>query len=188
MHIYSRQGDDGRTQLLSGQRVWKDDLRVRSGGEMDELCSCLGVVAAELPSSCPELSVQIRQVQGELFSVGAIAQLNGHIELHSQIRGVGSEACVRMEQWIDALEKELPQWKGFTLPGGCRAAAVTHVARSVCRRAEQNLVTLARTADAGGAPALLDAVMYLNRLADFLFVLALYCNHVANVGELAVGK
>jgi len=188
MHIYSRQGDDGRTMLLSGQRVWKDDSRVRVCGDIDELCSWLGVVAADAPTDRPELAVQVRQVQGELFSVGVVAQLNGCLENHSQIRLVGDKECGRIERWIDAIEAELPPLDGFIVPGGCRAAAVTHVARSVCRRIERDLVALARNADAEGATVLTAAVAYLNRLADFLFVLARFCNRVANIEENHVGK
>ena len=188
MHIYTRHGDDGRTMLLSGQRVWKDDPRVRVCGDVDELCSWLGVVSADAPAERPELAMQLRQVQGELFAVGASAQLNGHLEDHPQIRPMGAKECTRIERWIDALEAELPSLEGFVIPGGCRASAVTHVARSVCRRVEREMVALARTADAEGATALMDTVAYLNRLADFLFVLARFCNRVANVEEPIVGK
>ncbi len=186
MQTNTRHGDDGRTLLLSGQRVWKDDPRVRVCGDIDELCSWLGVVAVDAPPERPELAMQVRQVQGELFAVGAMAQLNGCLENHPQIRPVGGKECGRIERWIGALEAELLPLDGFLIPGGCRAAAVTHVARSVCRRIERDLVALARNADAEGAKALLDAVAYLNRLADFLFVLARFCNRIANVDEPAL--
>lgn len=188
MHIYTRHGDDGRTLLLSGQRVWKDDPRVRVCGDIDELCSWLGVVAVDAPAERPELAMQVRQVQGELFAVGATAQLNGCLENHPQVRPVGMKECDRIERWINALEAELQPLDGFLVPGGCRAATVTHVARSVCRRIERDLVALARNADAEGAQALLAAVAYLNRLADFLFVLARFCNRIANVEEPVVGR
>jgi len=188
MHTYTRHGDDGRTMLLSGQRVWKDDPRVRVCGDVDELCSWLGLVAVDAPPERPELAMQVRQVQGELFAVGTTAQLNGCLEYHPQVRPVGDKECSRIERWIDAIEADLPPLDGFVVPGGCRAAAVTHVARSVCRRVERDLVALARNADAEGATALTDAVAYLNRLADFLFVLARFCNRIANVEESAMGK
>jgi cob(I)alamin adenosyltransferase len=188
MHTYTRHGDDGHTTLLSGQRVWKDDPRVRVCGDVDELCSWLGVVAVDAPAERPELAVQVRQVQCELFAVGATAQLNGHLENHPQLRPVGARECSRIERWIDAIEADLPPLDGFVVPGGCRAAAVTHVARSVCRRIERDLVALARTADAEGATVLTDSVAYFNRLADFLFVLARFCNHVANIEEPMLGK
>ena len=186
MQTNTRHGDDGRTLLLSGQRVWKDDPRVRVCGDIDELCSWLGVVAVDAPPERPELAMQVRQVQGELFAVGATAQLNGCLENHPQIRPVGAKEYDRIERWIGALEAELLPMDGFLIPGGCRAAAVTHVARSVCRRIERDLVALARNADAEGAKVLLEAVAYLNRLADFLFVLARFCNRIANVEEPAL--
>ena len=187
MHIYTRHGDDGRTMLLSGQRVWKDDPRIQVGGAVDELVSWLGVVAAEAPVDRPELAMQVRQVQSELFSVAAVAQLQGRLEGQVRVRPVGAKESARIERWIDAMVAELPAWEGFVLPGGCRAAAVTHVARSVCRRVERELATLARQTPADGAGVLLESVMYVNRLADFLFVLARFCNRLANVPECRVG-
>ncbi len=93
-----------------------------------------------------------------------------------------------MHRWIDAIEAELPSWDGFVVPGGCRAAAAGHIARSVCRRVERDLVTLVRQTDADGGGVLLASVMYVNRLADFLFVLARFCNRLANVDEWRVGN
>lgn len=183
MHIYTRHGDDGRTLLLSGSRVWKDDPRVQTCGEVDELCSWLGVLAAHLPESRPELAVQVRQVQAELFVMGAAAQLAGKLDAHPEIHPVGVKECSRMEHWIDALEIALPALDGFIMPGGCPAAAFTQVARCVCRRTERELVALARNADADSAAVLTNAVAYLNRLADFLFMLGRFCNHLADTEE-----
>lgn len=188
MHIYTRHGDDGRTLLLGGPRVWKDDPRVQVAGGVDELCSWLGVVAAHAPAERPELAAQMRQVQGELFAVGAMAQLGGRLERHASVQPVGAKACSRLEDWIDTLEADLPPLDGFVVPGGCPAAAFTQVARAVCRRTERDMVSLARHADADGAAVLTDAVAYLNRLADFLFVLARFCNRIANVEEQPVGR
>lgn len=183
MHIYTRQGDKGCTRLIGGERVGKDDPRVRVGGAADELCSWLGLVVAEAPAGRPKLARQVRQMQGELFFVGAVAQLQGRGKGRQRIRPVGDRECARIERWIDAIEAELPPLDGFILPGGCRAAAATHVARSVCRRLECDLVALARTADAKNAAVMMNAVAYVNRLADYLFVLARFCNHIAHVEE-----
>jgi len=188
MKIYTRQGDDGRTHILGGACVWKDDPRVRLGGSVDELFSWLGVVIAHAPVERPELAAQLRQLQGELFTVGAVAQLQGHVEQVPFSRSIGPKECARLEQWIDALDAELPTLERFILPGGCPTAAFVHVARTVCRRAECDLVALARSADAEGAPALGHTVAYLNRLSDFLFVLARFLNHIANVEECLTGK
>ena len=186
MHIYTRHGDDGRTLLLSGQRVWKDDPRVQVCGGVDELCSWLGVLATHAPAGRPELAVQLRQVQGELFTVGAMAQLNGRTDQRTDIRPVGARESGRMERWSDAIEAELPPVDGFVAPGGCPAAAFAHVARGVCRRVERGMVSLARNADTEGAAVLGEGVAYLNRLADFLFVVARFCNRLANVEECIV--
>ena len=186
MQIYTRRGDDGHTTLLDGQRAWKDDPRVRVAGAVDELCSLLGVLAAELPPRHTELTAQFRQVQSELFAVGALAQLQGHLEHHPAMQKIGADECTRLENWIDALETGLPPLKLFILPGGCHAAAVAHFARSACRRVEQEMVALARTADAGDAVPLMAAVAYLNRLSDFLFVLARFLNFEAQVEDLHV--
>ncbi|MFZ4396223.1 MAG: cob(I)yrinic acid a,c-diamide adenosyltransferase [Kiritimatiellia bacterium] len=183
MHVYTRQGDDGRTVLINGERVGKDDPRVRAGGAADELCSWLGMLVAELQTVHPEQAMQLRHVQVELFAVGAVAQLQGHGKGRQRIRLVGARECSRIERWIDAIEAEVPPLDGFILPGGCRAAAATHVARSVCRRLECDLVALSRTADAKNAAVMMNAVAYVNRLADYLFVLARFCNHIAHVEE-----
>jgi cob(I)alamin adenosyltransferase len=188
MRVYTRHGDDGRTVLLGGQRVWKDDPRVGVCGDVDELCSWLGLVSADAPAGHPELAAQLRQVQGELFTIGALAQLDGRLDDHPEIRPVGAKEFGRVERWIDALETGLPPVEGFVVPGGCRSAALTHVARSICRRVERGLVTLARNADTEGAKVLGDSVAYLNRLADFLFVLGRFCNREAAVEDNVIGR
>ena len=188
MHIYTRRGDDGQTMLLNGRRVWKDEADVQVCGDVDELCSWLGVVATHVPPERPELAAYVRQAQAEVFAVGTVAQLRGRLAAAPGLTPVGTKECQRLEQWIDALEADVPPLDGFIAPGGTPAAVFTHVARTVCRRVERNLVSLARHADAEGSAALTDAVAYLNRLADFLFVLARTCNRVANVDDTIVGK
>ena len=188
MHVYTRQGDDGKTRLLDGQRVWKDDPRVQVCGALDELCSWIGVASAHMPAARPELVMQLREVQNELFAVGAAAQLDGRMDKRPTIRMVSAKERDRIEGWIDAMEAELPAMQGFIAPGGCPAAAFTHVARSVCRRAESGMVALSRNADAEGAATLAEATAYLNRLSDVLFVLARFCNHVNGVEEPVIGR
>jgi cob(I)alamin adenosyltransferase len=188
MQIYTRQGDDGKTMLLDRQRVWKDDPRVQVGGALDELCSWIGVASAHMPAARPELVTQLREVQNELFAVGAAAQLAGRMDKQPTMRMVGVKECERIEGWIDAMKPELPAMHGFIAPGGCAAAAFVHVARGVCRRAESGMVSLLRNADAEGAATLADAVAYLNRLSDFLFVLARFCNHLNGVEETVIGR
>lgn len=186
MHIYTRHGDDGHTVLLGGQRVWKDDIRTRVGGGIDEVNSWLGVIAAHAPQQRPELAAQMRQLAGELFTLGAIVQLEGDLARHPELRPAGIRECRRIELWIDAVEADLPPAEGFIIPGGCAAASFAHVARCVCRRTECDLVALARHVDGVAAAVLADAVAYLNRLADFLFVVARFCNQLNNVVDYPV--
>ncbi len=170
MKIYTRQGDDGMTRLWAGARVTKDDPRIEACGAVDELNAWLGLVRAEpLP---PDLDALLRRIQHELFGVGAdladpaTPPAAGHRVQDQHVRAI--------EQDIDALEQELPPLKEFILPGGVRAAALLHGARTVCRRAERRVVNL----DRGAAPAAGGAVhtRYLNRLSDLLFVLSRVVN------------
>jgi cob(I)alamin adenosyltransferase len=188
MHIYTRCGDDGKTTLLNGRRVWKDEAAVQVCGDVDELCSWLGVVAAHVPLERSDLAAYVRQAQAEVFTIGAVAQLRGRIEVAPDLKPVGPKECRRLEQWIDALEADVPPLNGFITPGGTPAAAFTHVARTVCRRVERNFVALFRQSDAEGGAALTDALVYLNRLSDFLFMLARICNRAANANDTIIGK
>jgi len=163
--IYTRTGDDGTTGLADGSRVTKDALRVEAMGEVDELNSVMGLVLAE---SLPEdLRASLLAVQHDLLDLGGELCLPGHTIL--------TEAHVaRLEQELDRLNADLPVLKDFVLPGGSRAAAAAHLARTVCRRAERKLVALARSEKI--APHVLH---YLNRLSDLMFVAARVLNRHA---------
>ncbi len=163
--IYTRTGDDGTTGLSDGSRVAKDALRVEAMGAVDELNSSIGVLLAE-DLSDPARACLI-DVQHDLFDLGGELSLPGH--------PVISEAHVtRLETALDAFNANLPPLKDFILPGGTRAAALAHVARTVCRRAERRVVTLSQQEQVP-QPAL----HYLNRLSDLLFVLARVLNREA---------
>jgi cob(I)alamin adenosyltransferase len=168
--IYTRTGDDGSTGLADGTRVRKDAARMEAIGAVDELNSHIGVVL------CETLSDRVRDslvgIQHDLFDLGGELSVPGHAMLDD-----GS--AVRLERLIDAFNADLPPLKDFILPGGTRAAALTHVARAACRRAERRLVAL-QTDEA--TPAYL--VRYLNRLSDLLFVLARALNRDAGVGDV----
>ena len=154
--ITTRTGDAGETGLGDGSRVPKDSLRVRALGELDELNSAIGLVLAEeVPAETAEL---LSQVQHDLFDLGGEISIPGHALL--------TEAAVaRLESAIEAWNGELPPLKEFILPGGTRAAAAAHLARTICRRAERALVGL------GGKEKVSDdARRYLNRLSDLLFI------------------
>lgn len=170
--IYTRTGDDGTTGLGFGGRVAKDALRVECYGTVDELNSCLGVArAAGLPA---ELDADLARVQNELFHLGSdLCVPEAEKERHPVPR-VAERHVAALEALIDRWNESLPPLENFVLPGGSPAAAALHVARTVCRRAERQLVALARR-EAVGASTL----PYLNRLSDALFVLARAANRLA---------
>lgn len=163
--IYTRTGDGGTTGLADGSRVPKDAPRIEAIGAVDELNSALGVLLAEtLPDAVRDC---LDNVQNDLFDMGGELSVPGH--------AIMTKAHVeRLERELDHFNAGLPPLKDFILPAGSRPAALAHVARTVCRRAERRLVTLSRKQKA--APAMR---AYLNRLSDLLFVLARSLNRAA---------
>jgi cob(I)alamin adenosyltransferase len=157
--IYTRTGDDGTTGLANGERVDKCDERVEAFGDVDETNSAIGLVLAEstLPAEVREC---LTRVQHELFDLGAELSLPG-------FTAIAADHVLALERDLDALNATLPPLKEFVLPGGTRAAAACHLARTVCRRAERRTWAAAKRAALN--PELL---RYLNRLSDLLFVVA----------------
>lgn len=167
MKIYTKGGDAGETGLFGGTRVSKDHTRIQAYGTLDELNAVLGVVlAGDLPL---QTRATLTRVQGELFQVGAeLATPPGKA---LTLSALGTEAVTRLEAEIDAMEATLPALKNFILPGGSQSGAALHVARTVSRRGERDVVTLHR------AEPVRDVVLtYLNRLSDYLFVAARFVN------------
>ncbi|MDR5853633.1 cob(I)yrinic acid a,c-diamide adenosyltransferase [Caballeronia sp. LZ062] len=168
--IATRTGDDGTTGLGDGRRVPKDDARFAAIGDVDELNSSLGVLLCEaLP---PDVRDALMQIQNDLFDLGGELSIPGHsMILDSHL--------ARLDAWLADYNSTLPPLKEFILPGGSRAAALAHVCRTVCRRAERAIVALTRVeGDAvNDAPG-----RYVNRLSDLLFVLARVLNR-ADGGE-----
>ena len=163
--IYTRTGDGGTTGLADGTRVPKDAPRIEAIGEVDELNSVIGALLSEsLPDT---VRACLDETQNDLFDLGGELSVPGH--------AIMSKAHVeRLERELDRINAGLPHLKDFVLPAGTRAAALAHVARTVCRRAERRVVTLSRKQKI--APAL---PAYLNRLSDLLFVLARELNRAA---------
>jgi cob(I)alamin adenosyltransferase len=157
--IYTRTGDDGSTGLGNGLRVPKESLRVEAFGTVDEANSAIGAVlaAATLPAAIKDC---LTEVQHDLFDLGGELCIPGH-------RMMTAAYILRLEAKLDELNENLPPLKDFILPGGGPAAAACHLARAVCRRAERRCWSLARVEEV--AP---DALKYLNRLSDLLFVVA----------------
>jgi len=168
--IYTRTGDDGTTGLGDGSRTEKDSARVEAMGDVDELNSVIGVLLTE---SMPEnLAAALTAIQHDLFDLGGEICIPGHNLLKP-------ERTVWLEKTLDGLNAPLSPLKEFILPGGTRAAAYCHLARTVCRRAERRVIALKRD------EAVSDTVVqYLNRLSDLLFVLARTFNHLENRGDV----
>jgi len=168
--IYTKSGDGGDTGLGDGTRVPKDHARVAAYGEVDELNAVLGLVVANCPA-CPEAAF-LQSIQNDLFDVGAdlcVPPFEG--EQPGKSLRVTAAQAERLEKAIDSANEKLEPLRSFILPGGTPAAAWLHLARTVCRRAERAVVTLMHTETVNA-----QVLIYLNRLSDFLFVLARVAN------------
>lgn len=171
--IYTKTGDQGQTALFAGGRVAKDDVRVAAYGAVDELNSALGCALAFQPSA--ETARRLARVQNQLFALGSDLATPAAAQ-SAFITRLPITAITWLEEDIDAMESELPALTNFILPGGTAAAATLHQARTIARRAEREIVTLAQREAASEAP-LNDAILpYINRLSDWLFVLARWEN------------
>ena len=179
MKIYTKTGDDGLTGLFGGGRVSKDDARVEAYGDVDELNAVLGVArAAEL---MPRIDEVVVGIQRDLFSIGALLATpdRDKMQQHLTKARISDDRIAELEHAIDACDRELEPLKAFILPGGTQKAAVLHVARTVCRRAERRVIRLQREVE---IPQIV--VVYLNRLSDLLFTLARFANARAGAGEV----
>jgi len=157
--IYTRTGDDGSTGLGDGTRVAKENLRVEAYGTVDETNSAVGVILGnvDLPA---EIRRSLTEIQHDLFDLGGELCIPGHIM-------IGTAHVDRLETELDGFNEDLPPLKEFILPGGGPAAAACHLARAICRRAERRCWSLARSENVSP-----EALKYLNRLSDLLFVMA----------------
>ena len=175
-HIYTRTGDTGTTSLVGGQRVPKYHIRLDAYGTIDELNSHLGLLLTYLTDVTDRHT--LLGVQNLLFSIGSMLATDTSQRDIRPGRYVTDDDIRLLEQAIDDAEKELPAWRGFILPGGSRGAAEAHVCRTVCRRAERAIHALAAEAE---VDTLLMA--YVNRLSDYLFVLAQKMNKSEGIKE-----
>lgn len=171
--IVTRTGDGGTTGLGDGSRVGKDSPRIDTLGELDELNSSIGVLLAEtFPADCSPLREALLTVQNHLFDLGGELCIPGH-------KSISEAHVAQLEAWADAYNGKLTPLKEFILPGGTRAAALAHLSRTICRRAERSIVHL------GHNEAVSDhARQYLNRLSDLLFVIGRTLNHAGGNGDV----
>lgn len=157
--IYTRTGDDGTTGLGDGSRIAKDHIRMETIGAIDELNSVIGLMMAEMGNS-DALYPLFVEIQHDLFDLGGELCIPGY-------QLIKEEKVISMEATLDTLNADLPPLKNFILPGGNKTAGFCHLARTVCRRAERNMVSLSKTGEVNDA-----AQQYINRLSDLLFVCA----------------
>jgi cob(I)alamin adenosyltransferase len=172
--IYTRTGDKGTTALGSGERVPKHALRISAYGTVDETNATIGMVRVHLGSVEPELDAQLVRIQNDLFDLGADLCVPDRGEkLEYEPLRISAGQVKRLEEEIDAMNTELKPLRSFVLPGGTPAATALHVARTVSRRAERLMVELAEDPN---EPVGAEALKYINRLSDYLFVASRYVN------------
>lgn len=167
--IYTKTGDDGTTGLISGARVLKDTLRIQCIGDVDELNSILGIVRTSLENTQHQDSVVLlAKLQNELFDLGAELATPAGFEWKGMIK-VTAKLVKDLEDAIDEISAKIPPLKNFVLPGGTATNSYLHLARSVCRRAERNIITLNKAEEISPL-----VKQYVNRLSDLLFAMARY--------------
>jgi cob(I)alamin adenosyltransferase len=175
--VYTRRGDQGETDLVGGVRTAKDSARLDAYGTVDELNAALGAARAfneaeiDRHPACRELDALLRRLQSELFDLGSELATPPEAFQEGMFR-VDEAAVTALETTLDGCQRDLAPLKSFVLPGGGRVSALLHVARTVCRRAERDVLRLMRTETIGPWP-----LAYLNRLSDLLFVLSRWIGH-----------
>ncbi len=182
MKLYTRTGDDGTTGLFSGTRVSKDHPRIEAYGTVDEFNAVVGLAMAACDRAKP-LDARLREifteVQSRLFDIGADLATPEGANNSSKIVRIEEHHVDEVERWIDEIDGKNPPLRTFVMPSCCERAARLHLARTVCRRAERLMVSLAQLEPVGHGP-----LRYMNRLSDLLFAMARRANHDAGVGDV----
>lgn len=179
MKIYTKTGDDGTTGLIGGHRVKKTDIRLEAYGTVDELNSWIGLIR-----SCPNnysVNQDLIYIQRSLFTICAhlATDRENAIGEIAYISPITEEQSAFIESCIDKLNSELPELSNFIIPGGSQFAAYCHVSRTVCRRAERRILSLAENTHIDK-----NILIFVNRLSDYLFTLARYCSFKQDVDEI----
>jgi cob(I)alamin adenosyltransferase len=177
--VYTRSGDDGSTGLGGGQRVRKDSLRIAAYGTVDELNSQIGVALSVDGGLNPAIAPKLAAIQNDLFHLGSDLCILEEDKKRMAVPRIEERHIDALEALMDRLSEELSPLENFILPGGCPGAAALHVARTVCRRAEREVIALSRTEPVGP-----QTVTYLNRLSDALFVMARHENKSRGVPDV----
>ncbi len=176
MKIYTKTGDAGTTGLFGGPRVSKDDARICAYGSVDELNAVLGTARSTRLSE--KLDQMLDAIQHQLFSIGA--ELATPEPEEHKLKWDSNPHVSKIEVWIDSMETDLPALRNFILPGGSPQAAQLHLARTICRRVEREIVRLGHDRRVSDVSHI---VIFLNRLSDLLFVMARYANHELGVAD-----
>ena len=177
--IYTKTGDLGKTSLIGGTKVPKNNLRIETYGTIDELNSYIGLTNDHLTNE--NSKAMLKEIQDRLFTIGSSLACDPEKAPAMKIPDLKEEDIVLLEKEIDVMNEILPEMRSFILPGGHVAVSTTHVARCICRRAERLCVDM-QEHDLFVDPLV---IKYLNRLSDYLFVLARYVGHLLGVGEIA---
>ena len=187
--VYTRTGDDGTTHCYKAGRISKSDIQISAVGTVDEVNSYTGLLSSSLESDRFSDEVTFRsQIQNRLFDLGgALATMHVKDQFEELIARIDEKP---LEEKIDRMDQQLEPIKQFILPGGTLAASQAHVCRSVCRRAEREVVAMIEASDVSGEVrnGLSQVVQYLNRLSDFFFVLARYINKLENNDDVFWSK
>jgi cob(I)alamin adenosyltransferase len=176
--IYTKTGDKGGTSLIGGVRVAKSHIRIESYGTVDELNSFLGMVSDMCNNN--QVTLALREIQDRLFTIGSALATNPGKDVKMKLPDLHETDVAWLEQEIDKMNEVLPEMRSFILPGGNLASSACHVARCVCRRAERICVKM-QEQNEFIQPLI---IKYLNRLSDYLFVLARYIGHINNAPEI----
>jgi len=189
MKIYTGGGDRGKTSLFSGERVRKDHGRIEAYGDADELNSILGALIAALPEKQQEVRNELQCIQSDIFQLSSWLATTPGSRAIDALDEFKAEKVVFLENAIDRIDKKLPVLKSFIMPGGHPTAAWTHIARAVCRRTERHVLQVIENSDESGTENQYRYLLtYLNRLSDYLFMLARYLNQTTGVPEIPWNK
>lgn len=181
MKIYTKTGDKGETSLYGGKRVSKATIRIEAYGTVDELNTVIGICRAMSPPQ--RVDEALLKIQNQLFTLGADLASPLSNTKNKNVPRISEDDSKFLEDLIDKLDSEIKPLRSFILPGGSLLSAQIHFARTVCRRAERLIVQLSKKEKIGTQP-----IIYLNRLSDFLFVLARWVNHLERGNEITWSK
>jgi cob(I)alamin adenosyltransferase len=176
--IYTKSGDAGKTGLIGGTRVPKNHIRIESYGTIDELNAYIGLLGDQIADIHGR--EMLREIQDRLFTIGSTLACDPGKEIKMKVPDLNESDILLLENEIDTMNKILPEMKSFILPGGHVTVSTAHISRTVCRRAERLIVELSTTDPE--FPSLI--LKYMNRLSDYLFVLARYIGHINGVEEI----